>query len=358
MTAETLRNQCQQAFSLLKDIHRRATIALMRTTDETAFDFTKFGWDDNPRPMIAIDGSYRKLWHDLQTDSSIYLFRVAATSYVYEAPQALKLLDVKLIDHVTLLTRDNGALKQQDGLNLEAKLNMALLNFAAGDARHTSGGAREMALLASGFQEFYEHQLALNLAHETKGHLLAIDGSLATLKVQPLQAQLNRLAGIARRHDHWLVGITKVNRTKTMNHLFTDEEVIARSAPNESMAFVPWKPPQINWIARIGLALFARFHPKALKWFRVDLFPDNLSPATVFPALAQFSKDLRLPGYPVPLLEAHRICKMIRNVEIIPESVILESGLDAALTPEELLAGLTDSYERVAGGFHEQLDRS
>ena len=77
-----------------------------------------------------------------------------------------------------------------------------------------------------------------------------------------------------------------------LTHLFTDEEVIARSAPNESMAFVPWKPPQINWIARIGLALFARFHPKALKWFRVDLFPDNLSPATVFPALAQFSKDL------------------------------------------------------------------
>jgi hypothetical protein len=359
MTAEDLQRQCQQAFALLKEIHRRATLTLPQESEETDLKYTEFHWDGHPRPMTAIDGSYRKIWHDWRTDSSIFLFRVAATTYEYEAPEILKLANVDLIDRITLVTRDKGALKEQDrnNLALEAKLNMALLNFASGGSRH-AGGDREMALLASGFQEFYEHQLALKLAHETRGQLLAVDGALAALKVQPLQAQIHRLGGIAQRHDHWLVGVTKVNRTKSMNRPFTDEEVISCCAPDEAMAFVPWKPPHINWIVSIGTSFFARFHPKALKWFRVDLFPEELAPATIFSTLAQYSKDLRLPGYPVPLSEAHRICKMIRNVDVIPEHALLEAGLEADLTPEQLMAGLTDQYERVAGGFHERLDRT
>lgn len=358
MTAEDLRQQCQQAFGLLKGIHRRATIALRRDSEETNLEFTRFTWDGLPRPMTAIDGSYRKLWHDQQTDSSIYLFRVAATTYVYEPPHALRLTNVELIDRIALLTRDIGALQKQAELTLEVKLNIALLKFAAGGVGYSNGGAREMALLASGFQEFYEHQLALKLAHDTQRHLLAIDGALATLKVQPLQAQLNRLGGIAQRHDHWLVGVTKVNRTKSLNQSFTDEEVIACCAPNETMAFVPWKPPHINWINQIGESFFARFHPKALKWFRVDLFPKTVGPVTAFPSVAQYAKDLQLPGYPVPLAEAHRICKMIRTVDVVPEQILLESGLNAAFTPDQLMTGLSDQYERIAGGFHEQLDRT
>ncbi|MFQ5979978.1 MAG: DNA double-strand break repair nuclease NurA [Candidatus Heimdallarchaeota archaeon] len=349
MTSENLLGQCQQAFEQLKRIHRRATVRLVREREQIQPQFSEFDWNESPRPMIAIDGSYRELWHDSQTDSGLYLFRAAATTYKFSPPQELKLIDVESINRIALLSRDKGALLEEANGNLETELNAAILDFAG-------RGPREMTLVASGFQQAYELQLALRLAHETRGYFLALDGALATLKVPILQKQLQRLSDIADRNKHWLVGVTKANRTKSWNRIFTDEEVISQYAPLDMMAFSPWEPPRINWIERIGSSYFARLHPKALKWFRLDVFPETLSPALLFPELAQYSKDLRLPGYPVPLSEAHRICKMIRNVEIVPDHILLKAGLEAELSPDQLMTGLTDYHERVAGGFHERLD--
>lgn len=347
MISEDLRSQCQQAFEKLRRIHRRAIIRLEREREQSTPEFSKFYWNEDPRPMIAIDGSYRELWHDNQTDSGLYLFRAAGTIYEFSPSQELKLMNVESMNQIVLLSKDKGALKEET--SLETDLNKAILNFAG-------SGPRDMTVVASGFQQLYELQLALKLAYGTQRHFIALDGALATLKVPLLQKQLQQLCGLAERNEHWLVGVTKVNRTKNWNKTFTDEEVIAQYAPHDIMAYAPWEPPRINWIERIGSSYFARLHPKALKWFRIDLFPETPSASMIFPELAQYSKDLRLPGYPVPLSEAHRICKMIRSVEIVPEGIILEAGLDAKLSPNQLMTGLTDYHERVAGGFHERLD--
>ena len=107
MISEDLRTQCQQAFEQLKRIHRRATVRLEREREQLEPDVFEFDWSEQPRPMIAIDGSYRELWHDNLTDSGLYLFRAAATTYVFYSPQDLKRnkehyhLQVQVIDVLT-----------------------------------------------------------------------------------------------------------------------------------------------------------------------------------------------------------------------------------------------------------------
>ena len=348
MTSDDLRCQCQKAFTRLQELHGRARADLARNSEKLDLTFTRFDWIERPRPMTAIDGSYRKLWHDHQTNSSLFLFRAAALNYEFTDDEKLALVDVELLDRVVLLPTDTAL--SEGSTDLENKLTAALLDFAGRDPR-------DQSILISGYQRFFEQQLALKMAHEKQQQIITLDGALATLNVEPLRNQLHQLGKVIVKNDHWLIGVTKVNRTKTWNRIFTDEQVVSRQGPSDTLAFVPWNPPRIDWIARIGHAYFAYLHPKALKWFRVDIFPEEMVPKELFAALAQYAKDLRLPGYPIPLTEAHRACKMIRTTSVIPEHVLLESGLSADIPTELLLLGLLDQFERASGGFHERLDK-
>ncbi len=345
MSSEDLRTQCFQVFTRIQELHKQASVQLEENKEVLDLEAIKFNLDQDPRPMIAVDGSFRKLWHDIKTQSEIFLFRAAGMNYCTKDNQRLILQDVEVMDQIVLITNEQGV--EVPDSDPETDLNIALINFSG-------KGPREQTLLYSGFQHYFELTLALKMANKNREHIIALDGTLSVLRVDPLEDLLHKLATLVDQKNHWLVGISKTNRTRTFNRLLTDEQTISQFVGKADCCYVPWTPPRIDWIESIGDSYFVHLHPQALKWFRADLY--SVTPEELFPSLATYAKDLRMPGYPAPLTEAHQICKIIRNLDVIPDQLIFDTGIEANLPIEQLMAGLTDHYARVQGGIHERLD--
>ena len=105
----------------------------------------------------------------------------------------------------------------------------------------------------------------------------------------------------------------------------------------------------------LGESCFARLHPSAVKWFRVDV-ASRQPPGTVLGRLARFSTSSASPGYPLPLLEAHRAAVLVRQMQPQLRELALKAAALAGMPAEQLALSLTDAEGRRAGEYHVLLD--
>jgi hypothetical protein len=106
-----------------------------------------------------------------------------------------------------------------------------------------------------------------------------------------------------------------------------------------------------------GDVYFARLHPETPKWFRVDLGTPKGDPEGALGDLVAYAGSALCPGYPFPLLEAHRAAVTIRQFRSEFEDLILKEALASGLDPDEALRGMVDMDGRRLGAFHEYLDK-
>src|SRR5207249_3793819 len=110
--------------------------------------------------------------------------------------------------------------------------------------------------------------------------------------------------GVEKR-GHLLVGISKDSQLHAFGHTLTDEELMARCQnrlPHDALAYA--RAPKAAEALKEGLLYgdiyYARLHPRARKWFRVDLGTFRDRPDEAFGQLAAYGKSLVSVGYPWP----------------------------------------------------------
>ena len=129
--------------------------------------------------------------------------------------------------------------------------------------------------------------------------------------------------------------------------------------PRDALAYA--RAPKASESAKEGLLYgdiyYARLHSQARKWFRVDVGTFRDEPDHVFGQLAPYAKSLVSVGYPLPLIEAHRMAVTVRQLKPVYEEAVIKSALRMGLDVRTILQGLTGVEGRKRSAFHEYLDK-
>src|SRR5436190_2147156 len=218
---------------------------------------------------------------------------------------------------------------------------------------------------------------------DTAKDMIAVDGSYSFLLnlsrwwLALISVGLLRYAfdGHAFRRKDWrlvqrMVGVstfeefvrTKDSQLHAFGHTLTDEELMARCQdrlPHDALAYA--RAPKAAEAVKEGLLYgdiyYVRLHPRARKWFRVDLGTFRDRPDEAFGQLAAYAKSLVSVGYPWPLIEAHRMAVTVRQLKPVYQESVIKMALRMGLDVRTVLDGLTQVEGRKRSAFHEYLDK-
>ncbi|MFQ5918989.1 MAG: DNA double-strand break repair nuclease NurA [Thermoplasmata archaeon] len=280
-----------------------------------------------------MDGSYSFLWNS----ASLWLavVKVGALLYRNGRIQGIE----KHEKPVVISTRE--------GFAAEDDLQATLF-------RLTRGAKEQHREIVNELRKYYEHQIALEAAQSGRNLILALDGSLASFP-----KETDRLGDVVRtceERGHLLVGVSKDSATHAFGSSRTDEELLR---PHEGMGFVP-VPEEFEEHQRgllHGDVYFARLHPQAPKWFRVDIGTGKEAPERALAEVAAYCASPLCVGYPRPLFEAHRFAVTIRQMREMYEDAIIKEGVRLGVPVPLLVDGLTSMEGAPHGTFHEYLDQ-
>jgi len=167
---------------------------------------------------------------------------------------------------------------------------------------------------------------------------------------------------VCEKRGHLLVGISKDSQLHAFGHVLTDEELMARCQdrlPPDALAYA--RAPKAAETEKEGLLYgdiyYARLHPRARKWFRVDLGTFRDRPDEAFGQLSAYGKSLVSVGYPWPLIEAHRMAVTVRQLKPVYQETVMKMALRMGLDVRTILDGLTQVEGRKRSAFHEYLDK-
>jgi len=173
---------------------------------------------------------------------------------------------------------------------------------------------------------------------------------------------MERLVQVCEKRGHLLVGISKDSQLHAFGHTLTDEELMARCQdrlPHDALAYA--RAPKAAEAVKEGLLYgdiyYVRLHPRARKWFRVDLGTFRDRPDEAFGQLAAYAKSLVSVGYPWPLIEAHRMAVTVRQLKPVYQESVMKMALRMGLDVRTVLDGLTQVEGRKRSAFHEYLDK-
>jgi hypothetical protein len=117
------------------------------------------------------------------------------------------------------------------------------------------------------------------------------------------------------------------------------------------------KKDSLLYDSMLGDVYFAKLHPHAGKWFRIDVGTFKNEPDFVFSHLAHYCKSSLCLGYIYPLLEAHRFVVTVRHFHSLYEDMILDMAGEYNLPIQEVIGALTHIEGERKGAFHEYLDK-
>jgi len=307
--------------------------------------FREFRRADPARDMIAVDGSYSFLLN--LSSWWLALISVGLLRYAFDG-RAFHRKDWRLVQRMVGVSTFEEFVAQQDDLH------RSLFEFTKG-ARETQ--PRDMV---NEYRRLIEGQTAINFADDMEDAIVAVDGTLSEFPKQ--FTVMERLVKVCEKRGHLLVGISKDSQLHSFGHVLTDEDLMARCEsrlPRASMAYA--RAPKASEAVKEGLLYgdiyYAKLHPGARKWFRVDVGTFRDRPDFAFGQLAAYAKSLVSVGYPWPLIEAHRMAVTVRQLKPMYQETVLKAALRMGLDVRTVLDGLTEVEGRRRSAFHEYLDR-
>jgi len=335
--------------SYVDDMKRELELLVQHHRDvplppEDVPEFRTFRGADASRDMIAVDGSYSFLLN--LSSWWLALISVGLLRYRFDG-RAFKRNDWRLVQRmVGVSTFEDFVAKQDD-------LHRSLFDF-------TKDAQEQPRDMVNEYRRLIEGQLAINFADEVEGAIVAMDGTLSEFPKQ--FAFMERLVALCEKRGHVLVGISKDSQLHSFGHVLTDEDLMARCQPrlpHDALAYA--RAPKASEAEKEGLLYgdiyYARLHPQARKWFRVDVGTFRDDPDFVFGQLAPYSKSLLSVGYPLPLIEAHRMAVTVRHLRPVYQEAVLKAALRMGLDVRTILDGLTEVEGRRRSAFHEYLDK-
>lgn len=295
-----------------------------------------FSVAQEPRDLIAIDGSYTFVWN--VSSAWLAILRVGALHYSYSRGYHIRSLDK--LDRAVLVSTS-------PALEVEDDLYSTIF-------RSTQGSKEQHREMVNEYRKYYESQAALKEALSRRDLIIALDGALTSFPKET--DRLGEVVQACEDNGHVLVGVSKDSTTHAFGHRLTDEELLRAK---EGTAFV--RVPRDFEARQRGLlhgeVYFARLHPDSPKWFRVDVGTYKEDPEFVFSQLAAYCSAPLCLGYPFPLFEAHRFAVTVRQMRHIYEDTVIKEGLNLGLPLGLLVSGLTSMEGDRRGAFHEYLDK-
>jgi hypothetical protein len=308
-------------------------------------EFREFRAAEEARDMIAVDGSYAFLLN--LSSWWLALISVGLLRYTFDG-RSFRRMDWRLVQRMVGVSTFEEFVARQDDLH------RALFEFTKGALQDQP---RDMV---NEYRRLIEGQLAINFADEIEGAIVAVDGTLSEFPKQ--FTFMERLVALCEKRGHVLVGISKDSQLHAFGHMLTDEDLMLRAQgrlPRGALAYA--RAPKASEAAKAGLLFgdiyYARLHAQARKWFRVDVGTFRDDPDFVFGQLAPYAKSLLSVGYPLPLIEAHRMAVTVRHLKPVYEEAVLKAALRMGLDVRTVLDGLTAVEGRKRSAFHEYLDK-
>ena len=308
-------------------------------------EFHVFHASDDARDMIAVDGSYSFLLN--LSSWWLALITVGLLRYTFDG-EAFRRADWRLVQRMV------GVSTFEDFVSKQDDLHRALFEFTQ------EAGENQPRDMVNEYRRLIEGQVAINFVDETEGAIVAVDGTLSEFPKQ--FTFMERLVALCEKRGHVLVGISKDSQLHSFGHVLTDEDLMARCQsrlPAGSLAYA--RAPKASEAAKAGLLYgdiyYARLHPQARKWFRVDLGTFRDDPNFAFGQLAPYARSLLSVGYPLPLIEAHRMAVTVRHLRPVYQETVIKAALGMGLDVRTILDGLTQVEGRKRSAFHEYLDR-
>ncbi len=302
------------------------------------FDVHPIKATDTPADLVAVDGSYTFVYN--LGSMWLAVARAAAIPYALGEdgfhPRPPVIVDRAIVVSVW-----------EDVVQKQSELHRKLFEATA----HREDQQKEMV---NEFRKHLEGELAEKVAREHKGVVLALDGSL--MAVPKELDHLEAVVAACEANGNVLVGVSKDSMLHAFGRSLPDEQYLAGV---NGMGYVraPKAFEEQKRDILYGDVYFARLHPQAGKWFRVDVGTFRDDPDFVFSHLAAHSKSGLSLGYPFALIEAHRLAVLIRQHREFLEDEILKECARLGMTVGEVAAGLTQMEGRRHGAFHEHLDR-
>ena len=293
---------------------------------------------ETPFDLWAIDGSYSFLWNL----GSMWLAAVRASAIQYAcADGRYQKRATEILDRAIMVSTWDDIVAKQD--EFHQKL------FEA-----TRGRDEQQKEMVNEFRKHLEGELALKIARANEAVIVAMDGSLAAIPKE--LDHLEDLVAACEANGNALVGVSKDSILHAFGRTLPDEQALA-SVGGTGYVRVPKEFEQRQRGLLYGDVYFARLHPQAGKWFRVDVGTYKDDPDFVFSHLAAHARSGLSPGYPYGLIEAHKLAVLIRQFRGPLEGEILKECARLRMPMGDVVAGLTAIEGRRRGAFHELLDQ-
>jgi hypothetical protein len=305
-------------------------------------------------PCIAVDGSYCFLFSFLGAETYIALFRIAILDYRIsikdEKIHYIQNKPPKYYDHLSLISFNPDILKHQYPIYRE------IADFSK---RFQD---RQASLFASNMLTYLEQNALKQISSEYSNCILLKDGALLSFKGIPKVSMLEEIIDNCKANGILFAGISKSTNMRSFNHALTDDYYLKRFYDKKypNLTHIPISKDHFQKQTKYdvwGDVHLAKLHGSATKWFRVDVGSDIGDRDSLFSALAAYSQVHLLPGYPISLIEAHKLAKSVRDLKTTYELEIIDYLKEIGVSPAELIAGEVDVEGREYGSFHEILDQ-
>ncbi len=305
-------------------------------------------------PLITVDGSYCFLFSFLGAETWIVLFRIAVTEYCIKLKKDKINYCIKtapqVYDHLNLISFNKTVLSSQPP---------AFTTVSEIASRFQD---RKAQIFASNIMIYLEDKTLEKLSETRKNCILIKDGALLTYKELNRGDIYKNILLNCRTNDILLAGVSKSTSTHLLGNVYTDDFFLKKYYNNEfpdlTYVYIPKEIIEDQTKFDVwGDVHFAKFHKDAVKWFRVDIDSNVRDKDRLFSSIAAYSMVHLLPGYPIGLMETHKLAKSVRDLKESYEIELLRELKNLGLKSEDILDGAVDMNGREFKSFHEILDQ-
>ena len=300
-----------------------------------------FSVEDVSSEIIAIDGSYAPIFR--ASNVWIIAVRAVALRYEYSPDEGYSVRDCIINEGANALTTDKRIASEMD------ELAMGIQSLTA---KRSGEAPKRMAALARINKEF---ELVAQLSRKFSESTIILDGTLTAPPLKLIGDKLDEAVENSKANKNHLVGLSKDSSLNLLGSQLLDEEILQRVSL-DSPGYVMPPQPEKSYLGPKGTTFYVKFHREAPKWFRTDISGSGSDPREVFACLSQFARSQISPGYPYPLVEAHKAAVEVRKYPKLYDELLFRVGTDLQMNPIELNFGRTNMEGRRRDAFHSYLD--
>ncbi|GAB4309866.1 MAG: hypothetical protein Kow0069_09550 [Promethearchaeota archaeon] len=304
--------------------------------------------EELPPPFVCVDGSFVNLLYLKALDANITLFRVSTIEYRFKDKRRPELVRHSVYDKFAIVMAKESLFPPQSPVRQMVPLAVRF-------------PGRTLDLLSNLMMYVLEENALLAAARRYENAIIARDGTLAVVFFLSEDHVMQEILRTCERKNNAFVGVSKDTTSRYVHELLVDEAVLQGlidGKPTLKVVRVPKSRVRVRFPPNVfGEIFFAHLNRWSDRFFRVDVGVPKRDFERVFKWLAWYSTWEGTPGFPFPLVEAHKSAKSVRDMKPTYEEQLIHRCRALEIPDDFILQGLLDDYGVADAKFHARLDR-